>query len=215
MQSVFGGMKSYHGKYLKLFLDKIVSLAGLSVFSPLFLAVAAAIKAEGVFRPERRGPVFSAVERVTMGRPFLMLKFRATVDVSGDNHDASGKRLEVTFTGALLRRWYLDELPQLWNIFRGQMSLVGPRPVPLWEYERYLREGNEAKRLLLAGLAGPIQGRKRRQAGKSITDWENEYLRTYMAASQSALLKLDFFWARETLATLLQGEGLEDDEYIE
>ena len=87
------------------------------------------------------------------------------------------------------------------------MSFVGPRPVPPDEYANYMESGNESKRVLIPGLAGPSQGTKRRTGGRSYTDYELEYLRTYDAASQIGVLRLDAYWMLETLRTVLRREG--------
>jgi exopolysaccharide biosynthesis polyprenyl glycosylphosphotransferase len=105
--------------------DLCFSAVGLVLLSPLFLALALWVKLDSP------GPVFYAQERVGMnGRRFRMLKFR-TMRVGSD---AGGPQWTTkddprrTRGGSLLRRLSLDELPQLWNVFLGEMSLVGPRP---------------------------------------------------------------------------------------
>lgn len=122
---------------LKRLIDIVGSLIGLALVSPIALAAAAAIKLDS------RGPVLFAQERVGFGgRVFRMLKFR-TMRVGADqekeavahlNHTGDPRLFKilgdprVTRVGAWLRRWSLDELPQLLNVLRGDMSLVGPRP---------------------------------------------------------------------------------------
>jgi Undecaprenyl-phosphate glucose phosphotransferase len=110
---------------LKRAFDLVCSAAGLVLLSPLFLGLAFWVKLDSP------GPVFYAQERVGMnGRRFRMLKFR-TMRVGSD---AGGPQWTTkddprrTRGGSLLRRLSLDELPQLWNVFLGEMSLVGPRP---------------------------------------------------------------------------------------
>jgi Undecaprenyl-phosphate glucose phosphotransferase len=110
---------------LKRSFDLVCSAAGLVLLSPLFAALAIWVKLDSP------GPVFYAQERVGMnGRRFRMLKFR-TMRVGSD---AGGPQWTTrddprrTRGGTLLRRLSLDELPQLWNVFVGEMSLVGPRP---------------------------------------------------------------------------------------
>ncbi|MFC1491261.1 sugar transferase [Nitrospinota bacterium] len=193
-------MQGYRGKYLKCCLDKILAGAGLILLAPLFFLIIVAIKLEGLFRPERCGPAFERAPRINQGKPFSILKFRTNWKMGEDGSP-------ITAAGRHLRRWYLDELPQLWHILRGEMSFVGPRPVPPWQYENYMRSGNEAKRILIPGLAGPTQGTKRRTDGRSAKDYELEYLRAYDAASQLGVLRLDAHWALETIRTALRGEG--------
>jgi exopolysaccharide biosynthesis polyprenyl glycosylphosphotransferase len=114
------------GGIVKRSLDLVGSLVLLVLLSPLFLALAIAVKLGSP------GPVFHRQERVGRDRrTFPMLKFRS---MRADAESASGPVWAAegdprrTKLGTFLRRWSLDELPQLWNVFRGQMSLVGPRP---------------------------------------------------------------------------------------
>jgi lipopolysaccharide/colanic/teichoic acid biosynthesis glycosyltransferase len=108
---------------LKRFTDVIVSTLALALTSPLLLSIALAIKFDS------RGPVLYRVRRVGYrGTPLLMLKFRKM------HHDAGGAPLtaaadpRLTRVGRLLTRTRLDELPQLWDVLCGRMSIVGPRP---------------------------------------------------------------------------------------
>lgn len=110
--------------------DLTFSIFGLVILSPLFLFIAAAIKLSD------RGPVFYRQARVGRGgRPFFMLKFRSMIN-GADRGSALtiGGDSRITRVGAVIRRCKIDELPQLWNVFAGEMSLVGPRP----EVARYV-----------------------------------------------------------------------------
>lgn len=111
---------------LKRTFDIVVSGLGLIVCSPLMFLIAVAIKLTSP------GPVFYRQTRVGLdGRPFRIVKFRSMVanaeELTGPVW-ASPDDPRVTPVGRILRRWNLDELPQLWNVLRGDMSLVGPRP---------------------------------------------------------------------------------------
>jgi Undecaprenyl-phosphate glucose phosphotransferase len=122
---------------VKRTLDISLSAAALVVLSPVFAAIAAAI------RLSDGGPVFYRQRRMGLdGRPFEILKFRSMVE--GAEQDvgptwASPEDPRRTRVGSFLRRWSLDELPQLINVFRGEMSLVGPRP----ERPEFVREFKE------------------------------------------------------------------------
>jgi lipopolysaccharide/colanic/teichoic acid biosynthesis glycosyltransferase len=113
--------------------DIALSGAGLIVSWPLWLAAAAAIKVED------GGPIFYTQERVgRRGRVFSVLKFRSMVpdaEASVGARQASHGDPRITRVGRLLRATALDELPQLWNIFRGDMSFVGPRALRPGEIE--------------------------------------------------------------------------------
>lgn len=110
---------------LKRLIDLCGSIAGLLVLGPLFLVLAVLVKRDSA------GPVFYRQTRVTCGfKEFSALKFRTMTVVDGDDGITSNekKATRVTRSGAFLRKYRLDELPQLWNVVTGEMSLVGPRP---------------------------------------------------------------------------------------
>jgi lipopolysaccharide/colanic/teichoic acid biosynthesis glycosyltransferase len=152
----------------KRILDLSLSALGLAITSPLLLAIAAAVRIEST------GPILFRQERVGLGgRPFVLYKFRS-MHVRADQgaHRAHVSRLlrrtrvkgertwvpiaedqRVTRVGGFLRRSHLDELPQLINVVRGEMSLVGPRPPIPYEVELY--EPWHLRRLsVLPGLTG-------------------------------------------------------------
>ena len=110
---------------LKRTLDIIISATGLLLLSPLFIYVAIRIKFSS------NGPVLYTQERVGhKGRKFTMLKFRSMY-VNAENgvpQLSANNDTRVTPWGRTMRKWKLDELPQLWNVLKGDMSIVGPRP---------------------------------------------------------------------------------------
>lgn len=128
-------------------LDLAVAVGLCVLLAPLQVAVAVAIKlSDG-------GPVLYPAPRVGRGgEPFVMYKFRTMVldadQVGGSS--TSEKDPRITRVGRPLRRWKLDELPQLFNVVRGDMSLVGPRPQVEWDVKRY----TEHERLLLSVKPG-------------------------------------------------------------
>jgi lipopolysaccharide/colanic/teichoic acid biosynthesis glycosyltransferase len=110
---------------MKRALDLAASALGLLILSPLFLVLAIAIWLE-----DRESPWFRGVRVARGGGDFRMLKFRSmriNAWKSGVNSTAA-EDTRITRVGRVLRRWKLDELPQLWNVLKGEMSLVGPRP---------------------------------------------------------------------------------------
>jgi lipopolysaccharide/colanic/teichoic acid biosynthesis glycosyltransferase len=162
---------------VKRALDLAGALAGLIMFLPVMLAIALLI------RLDSPGPaLFRQVRRGHGGRPFRVLKFRTMVvdapqrlgNLEASNESAGGVLFKlrddprVTRLGRLLRRSSLDELPQLINVLKGEMSLVGPRPLQLRDCDR-LREVDPrgyARRLqVLPGLTGPWQVSGRSELG--------------------------------------------------
>jgi len=154
---------------MKRTIDIVFSAAGLLVVAPLMAVIAASIKLDS------RGPVFYCAPRAgKMGHSFVCVKFRTMIN----NADAmkGGLRSQnerkgpffkivrdprITRLGRILRRYSLDELPQLWNVLIGEMSLVGPRPHPLDDCQFYLP--HDLRRLnVTPGITGLWQVTARR-----------------------------------------------------
>lgn len=121
--------------YLKIkrAMDILLSLLGLILLFPLFVVVAIAIKVE-----DPNGSVIYRQERIgRSGRPFMLYKFRSmkmnTPELS--THEFSNAKSYVTKVGRIIRKTSIDELPQLWNVLLGNMSLVGPRPLLTREHD--------------------------------------------------------------------------------
>ena len=129
---IYDGMNAFE-KEVKRLLDFLLAGVCLIVFSPLFLACYIAVKRN------HDGPVIFKQERIgRFGRPFYIYKFRSMrIDAENDGpHLCSDNRdKRLTKTGRFLRAHHLDELPQLWNIFTGDMAFIGPRP----EREHYIK----------------------------------------------------------------------------
>src|SRR3954471_16065949 len=119
---------------LKRLIDILLALLGLIVLSPLLVVLAEWI------HPSSPGPIVYAGVRVgRKGVPFRMYKFRTMV-VNADKLGASSTAADdkrITGVGRFLRRFKLDELPQLFNVLRGDMSFVGPRPQVQWAVDLY------------------------------------------------------------------------------
>ena len=120
---------------LKATFDKTLALLCIVLLLPLLLVIALVIKVNGWLHPEDRGPVFYREARISQGRVFDLCKFRvlktavmeAARQKKGYDHakPLEGREENKTRVGRWLQRWYLDELPQLFNILKGDLSLVG------------------------------------------------------------------------------------------
>lgn len=207
------------GAIFKRSVDLILASSLLLILSPLMLIIAALVFLTS------RGPVFYAQERVGRGgRSFRMFKFRSMVvsnDDSGHRRyvtsllrdgdaasfDRSGRPIykiaddpRITWLGKLLRRTSLDELPQLLNVLRGEMSLTGPRPCLPFEYELY--ESWQKRRLdVTPGMTGLWQ-----VSGRSFLSFEEMVLLDlYYVANWSFLLDLKILW--RTIPEVLFARG--------
>lgn len=147
-------------RFIKRLFDLVFSLSALLIFSPVMAAVAAAIKLDS------KGSVFFLQERVGKDKKlFKCIKFRTMVvgaEKIGKGYEIEKEDPRITRLGKFLRRWALDELPQLINILKGGMSVVGPRPTLLYQVEQY--SPLELRRLeVKPGLTGWAQVHGRNQ----------------------------------------------------
>jgi lipopolysaccharide/colanic/teichoic acid biosynthesis glycosyltransferase len=142
------------GHALNRALDVLIAGTGLAVTSPLLAVAAAAV------RLEDGGPVLYRQTRVGQhGRDFELLKLRTMVvgaETMGAGYAVNRGDSRITRAGRLLRRLSIDELPQLWNVIRGDMSIIGPRPTLRYQVERY--DDHQRRRLdVKPGITGWAQ----------------------------------------------------------
>ena len=122
-------------RFIKRLFDIVASLAALIILLPLFVLIALAIKVDNP------GPVFFRQERAGFrGKSFIIYKFRTMIvgaEKKGAGVFVENNDSRITRVGTLLRKISMDELPQLINIFKGEMSLVGPRPTLPYQIDNY------------------------------------------------------------------------------
>ena len=198
---------------LKRSIDVIGSFCGLMVLAPVLLLIAVLI------RLDSRGPILFRQRRVGLGgREFWCLKFRTMVpdaearlrELESRNEVAGGVLFKIkddpriTPLGRFLRRTSLDEFPQLWNVVRGEMSLVGPRPLQLRDSEKLEQldpVGYQARLRVVPGVTGPWQ-----VGGRSNTD-SSRMLELDLDYVQNWSLGRDFAILLKTVAVVLAGRG--------
>jgi Undecaprenyl-phosphate galactose phosphotransferase WbaP len=215
LRLLVGHIKALRQKERREFLKRTIDLAGAvacgMLLSPLLALILFAMWCEG-------GPIFYRHRRIGRGGvPFDCLKFRTMV-VDGDRvlkevlardpelrkewmRDRKLRRdPRITRVGAFLRKTSLDELPQLWNVIRGDMSLVGPRPVVKDELQRYGRYVHDYL-AVTPGVTGLWQ-----VMGRNNTTYQRRVaLDAYYARQQS--LSLDMYILVKTIAVVLSGHG--------
>ena len=206
-KELLGKLTTY--KYVKRTLDVVISSILLVVLSPIFLIIAILIKAES------KGPVFFAHKRIGKnGKEIKILKFRTMVDNAEDlikeftpeqmEEFKKNFKLEkdprITKMGKILRKTSLDELPQLINIIRGDLSLIGPRPIVARELEKY--ENNKSKFLSITpGLTGYWAAN-----GRSNTTYEQRMIMELYYIDNISW-KLDVKIFIKTIFSVLKKEG--------
>lgn len=176
--------------------DVVAASVALVVLAPVMAGI-------GVAARRRLGsPVlYRATRPGRDGAPFILLKFRTMTDA----HDANGRPLDdaerLTPLGATLRSWSLDELPSLWNVVRGDMSLVGPRPLLMEYLDRYTPD--QARRHeVRPGLSGWAQVN-----GRNALRWEEKFaLDVWYVDHVSFGLDLRILW--RTVKSVVSREGI-------
>lgn len=183
-------------QWTKRLIDIALAGAALVLLAPALAAVALA-----VYVAMGRPVLFRQVRAGQKGRPFTLLKFRTMRDLRGPDGTLLPDAQRLSAAGRWLRRWSLDELPQLWNVLRGQMSLVGPRPLLVEYISRYSPE--QARRLeAKPGLTGWAQVR-----GRNAISWEERFrLDVWYVVHRSVWL--DFYILLLTAWKVACGEGI-------
>ena len=153
-----------YGKYIKRFLDIVCALLAITVFSWLYILVALLVRINlgrpVIFKQERPGK---------NGRIFCLYKFRTMTDKKDKNGALLSDAQRLTRFGKFLRKTSLDELPEAFNILKGDMSVVGPRPL-LCEYLNYYSEEEMHRHDVSPGLTGLAQ-----VSGRNLLSWEEKF----------------------------------------
>lgn len=153
-----------YARYIKRPMDFFLSLIALIVLSPVFLIVAVLV------RTKLGSPVLFCQERPGLKeRIFKLYKFRTMTDARDENGDLLPDSARLTRFGKLLRSTSLDELPELFNILKGDMSIVGPRPL-LASYLPYYTEEEKHRHDVRPGLTGLAQ-----ISGRNAITWEEKF----------------------------------------
>ncbi len=181
---------------MKRLLDIVGALVGLFLFAPLLVIVAFLVRRNlgtpVLFRHTRPG---------LQGRPFQMLKFRSMRDAFGPDGQALPDEQRLTRFGRWLRASSLDELPELWNVLRGDMSLIGPRPL-LMEYLELYTPEQARRHEMRPGITGWAQVN-----GRNAISWEDKFkLDVWYVEHQSFLLDMRILWL--TLWRVLRRDGI-------
>lgn len=177
-------------------MDVLCALCGLLVAGPVLLVLAACIRvrmgAPVLFRQRRPG---------RHGEPFVMYKFRTMIDAADDQGRPLDDAQRLTPLGRFLRASSLDELPELWNVLRGDMSLVGPRPL-LMEYLPLYSRHQARRHEVRPGITGWAQVN-----GRNALSWEEKFeLDVWYVDNQS--LWLDVKILALTILRVLQRQGI-------
>lgn len=205
------------GRLPKVIFDKIVAALLLLAAAPILLLLKLAYLIEGWLIPENRGPMFFSYNAMSAGKLFPKYKIRLIktkyIEPEGAKrgdwiaYSAEWTPETRTYVGRFVKKFYLDELPQFYSILKGDMSIVGPRPLAVIHYERDREQGNVTRFLIKGGLLGlghVMKGTP--QMGNPV--YEYEYIDQYLKRSALGLLWLDLTIIGRGIKVVLQGKGL-------
>jgi lipopolysaccharide/colanic/teichoic acid biosynthesis glycosyltransferase len=199
----------------KRVLDTAVASGLLVLVSPVIAVVLVAMAVEMLFSRSARGGFLYRESRISRGRTFDLLKFRTLRQDALAEMQRAGSHARLyetdpahlTWTGRrLLKPWYLDEVPQLLNVLRGDISLVGPRPWPREMVERQVEAGQDYRNHVMAGLTGTAQVTK--GSGRSFENLDLEYVEHSRKLGGWALVRYDLQILLQTIRVIARGEGL-------
>lgn len=186
-------------RFIKYFVDRLIAAIALLIFSPLILVLAILI------RFNLGSPIFFTQQRPGKdGKIFTFYKFRTMTDAKDANGNLLSDGDRMTPFGTLLRKSSLDELPQLLNVLKGDMSLVGPRPLMVHYLQLYNSE--QARRHeVLPGITGLAQ-----TSGRNTLDWDKR-LKLDVAYVDNWSLWLDFKILLATVWKVIKKDGINQE----
>lgn len=193
------GKNGIYFRYIKRLLDILLSGCALIVLSPVLLIVAILV------RTKLGSPVIFCQERPGKNEKiFKMYKFRSMTDERDESGNLLPDEVRLTKFGRLLRSTSLDELPELWNIFKGDMSIVGPRPL-LVKYLPLYNEEQRRRHDVRPGLTGLAQ-----VSGRNAITWEEKFSHDVHYVEQVSFF-LDMRIVILTVKKVLKHEGITSD----
>ncbi len=187
---------------LKRLFDILISVLGILVLLPIFLVVA------GLIALKLGRPVFFTQERPGLrGEPFKMIKFRTMTNERDEEGNLLPNEKRMTRFGSFLRSYSLDELPELFNVLKGDMSLVGPRPL-LMDYLPYFSEEEHRRHEVKPGITGWSQVN-----GRNAIGWDKKLeLDVWYVENQSFWLDWKILWL--TIVKVLKREGITHEGHV-
>lgn len=188
--------KGFYESYIKRPIDLFFSLFVLIVFSPFFLVIALLVKIK------LGSPVFFKQKRPGLHeRIFTMYKFRTMTDEKDENGNLLPDHLRLTKFGKLLRSTSLDELPELINIIKNEMSFIGPRPL-LIKYLPYFKENERIRAVVKPGITGLAQ-----ISGRNALNWSDRFALDIDYVSHLSF-KMDVFIIFKTIFAVMRKKDI-------
>jgi lipopolysaccharide/colanic/teichoic acid biosynthesis glycosyltransferase len=213
---IFALTETLPPRFFKVIFDKLIAFILLLFSTPILLGLKFAFLIEGWLIPENKGPMFFYYNAVSAGKIIPKYKIRLIktkyIDPEGARrHDWIAYSAEWTpdsrtYVGQFVKKFYLDELPQFWSVLKGDMSIVGPRPLSVLHYERDRAQGNVTRFLLRGGLLGLGHINKGTlEMGNPV--YEYEYVEQYLRRSSFDLQCLDLWIIWKGILVMIKGGG--------
>jgi lipopolysaccharide/colanic/teichoic acid biosynthesis glycosyltransferase len=213
---IFAITKPLAPRFIKSAFDKLVAIVMLLFSVPILLCLKLAYMVEGLLIPENAGPMFFYYNAMSAGRiipkyKIRLIKMKFIEPEGAKRHDwiafsAEWNAESRTIVGEFVKKFYLDELPQFYSVLKGEMSIVGPRPLSILHYERDNAQGNVTRFLLLGGLLGLGHINKgTEEMGNPV--YEYEYVDQYLKRSSWGLLLLDLWVIWRGAKVIVKGGG--------
>ena len=191
--------RSFYDKYVKRSIDFILSLVAIIILSPVLVMVALLV------RIKLGGPVIFKQQRPGLNEKiFTMYKFRTMTDERDENGAFLPDEVRLTKFGKTLRSTSLDELPELFNILKGDMAIVGPRPL-LVQYLPLYNEQQHMRHLVLPGITGYAQAN-----GRNSISWEEKFAYDIYYVNDIRFI-LDVSIILKTIWTVIKRDGINSD----
>ncbi|MFB6320169.1 sugar transferase [Saccharicrinis sp. FJH54] len=214
---IFELKRALRSRLSKTMFDKVFSILILIGSFPVFVILYLFNLIEGLLIPENRGPLIFYYNAISRGKVFRKYKIRLIkqkyidkeLQAKGDWHAFQNEWMPEarTYLGRFVKKFYLDELPQFFCVLKGDMSIIGPRPLAVHHYERDLEQGNVTRALIKGGLLGMGHINKGTpEMGKPV--YEYKYIDNYIFSSPVKLLFIDISIILKGIKVMLKAKGL-------
>lgn len=203
-------------RLIKSIFDKTLAAILLLFSIPIFVLLKLAFVIEAWLIPENKGPMFFYYNAVSAGKvvpkyKIRLIKTKYIEPVGASRGDWIAYSAEWTpdsrtYVGQFVKKFYLDELPQFWSVLKGDMSIVGPRPLSVLHYERDRAQGNVTRFLIRGGLLG-LGHINKGTSEMGNPSYEYEYIDSYIKLSPFKMLMLDLWVIWKGAMLIIKGGG--------
>lgn len=215
-KNIFDINEPLENRLAKVIFDKFISFILLFFSVPILILIKFCYLIEGCIIPENKGPMIFYYHAISAGRVIKKYKIRLIkekfIDPEGAKehewlaYSAEWTPESRTIMGSFVKKWYLDELPQFWSVLKGDMSIVGPRPLSVMHFERDIEQGNVTRKLLKGGLLGLGHINKgTNEMGNP--EYEYKYINSYINKSSLKLIYLDIWIIYKGIRLIFKGGG--------